>query len=200
MYRKTYRCIVEGQQEQMYLKHLAKLLSDFPNIVVTFNTSLGNAYELTKSYEEYDKACLFDFDFNKTEFENNLLICSKLNKPKQKYKVYHAYSNVCFDLWLLLHKTDYWCSVTSNDAYVEDIIKEYKLPKESNIKNEKIIDAILKEISLADVKLAVSRAKKIKVRKLLGDVHRVNSTEYYDNPDFSLHTFIEMVINETPSI
>ena len=199
-YRKTYRCVVEGQQEQLYLKHLGKLLSRFPDIVVTFNTSIGNAYELTKSYEEYDKACLFDFDFNEREFVDNLSICAKLNnqRKKQKYKVYHAYSNVCFDLWLLLHKTEYFRSVTSNNAYIRDVIKAYELPDEADIKNEKIINTMLNEITLDDVKTAILNAKTIRSRKLPVDVHRINNIEYYDNPDFSLDAFIEMVINDVP--
>ncbi len=199
MYRRNYLCVVEGQQEQMYLKHLAKLLTDFPKTVVTFNTSIGNAYKLTKSYEEYDKACLFDFDFNKSEFENNLSICLSLNKPKQKYKIYHAYSNVCFDLWLLLHKTDYQRSVTSNDAYVEAVIKAYGLSSDTDIKSAKSMEAILSKITLDDVKMAISRAKKIKERKISTDAHKINNVEYYDNPDFSLDIFIAEIIGSTPN-
>jgi len=37
-YRKTYLCICDGQQETMYLKHIAKLIKDFPRKVVKFNT------------------------------------------------------------------------------------------------------------------------------------------------------------------
>lgn len=202
MYRKTYRCVVEGQQEKMYLDHIAGLVKDFPKTVVTFNTSEGNAYELTKSYIEYDSACLFDYDFNKNEFEQNLAICEKLNnknkpgKRKNGRYVYHAYSNVCFDLWLLLHKKGFTRPVFKNDGYVDEIIAAYHLPKGSDIKNAKVISTILSQISLEDVKAAIKRADKIKQSKDCGDKRHVNSIVYYSNPDLSIHEFISKVIND----
>jgi len=202
MYRKTYRCVVEGQQEKLYLQHLAKLLTRFPETVVQFNVSEGNAHELTKSYVEYDSACLFDYDFNKSEFETNLTICATLNRNNQKKskrqaaRVYHAYTNVCFDLWLVLHKGDYFASVSANDAYVEDVIKLYSLPKGSDIKNKKVMEIILSQITLDDVKKAISRAKLICNRKLATDEIRIGVEKYFDNPDLSIHNFIEMVIRD----
>ena len=204
MYRKTYRCIVEGQQEDLYLQHLAKLLTQFPKTVVKFNISEGNAYELTKSYVEYDSACLFDYDFNKAEFESNLTTCASLNRKNQKKskkqsaRVYHAYTNVCFDLWLVLHKKDYFAPVSTNDAYVKDVIQLYNLPKGSDIKNEKVIETILSQITLEDVRSAIHRAKLICGRKLPTDAIKVDTEKYFDNPDLSIHNFIEIVIKDIP--
>ena len=204
MYRRTYRCVVEGQQEILYLQHLAKLLTQFPQIVIKFNTSEGNAYELTKSYVEYDSACLFDYDFNKSESETNLLTCSTLDRKnkkkskKQSARVYHAYTNVCFDLWLVLHKKDFFSSVTSNDAYAKEVIELYHLPKGSDIKNKKTIETILSQITLQDVRNAISRAKQICSRKLQDDAIYIDSEKYFDNPDLSIHKFIEIVISGIP--
>ena len=39
MYRKTYFCVCEGPQEEMYLKRVAFLLKKFPERVVTFNST-----------------------------------------------------------------------------------------------------------------------------------------------------------------
>ena len=202
MYRKNYRCIVEGQQERMYLDHVANLVKDFPKTVITFNTSEGNAYELTKSYIEYDSACLFDYDFNKNEFEQNLAICEKLNnqnkpgKRKNGRYVHHAYSSVCFDLWLLLHKKDFNRLVSKNDGYVDEVIAAYNLPRGSDIKNAKTISTILSQISIEDVKSAIKRAERIKQMKDGDDAHHVNTVVYYDNPDFSIHEFISKVLND----
>lgn len=49
MYRKTYFCVCEGQQEGMYLKHVAFLLKKFPERVVTFNTTQGSSERLRKA-------------------------------------------------------------------------------------------------------------------------------------------------------
>lgn len=205
MYRKNYRCVVEGQQEDLYLQHLAKLITKFPQTVVKFNISEGNAYELTKSYVEYDSACLFDYDFNKPEFESNLTTCATLNRrnqkkgKKQSARVYHAYTSVCFDLWLVLHKKDYFAPVSTNDAYVKDVIELYGLPKGADIKNKKVIETILSQITLDDVKSAISRAKQICDRKLPTDAINVDSESYFANPDLSIHKFIDIVISDTPN-
>lgn len=53
MYRKTYFCVCDGQQEEMYLKHVALLLKKFLERVVTFNTTVGSPEKLKKNYTEY---------------------------------------------------------------------------------------------------------------------------------------------------
>lgn len=104
MFRKSYYCVVEGQQEDMYLKHIQKLISNFPVKTVTFNTPHGNADVLEKNYSEYDNVAFFDYDCNQKEFENNIAICDKLNakakfaKKDQRKRIYHAYSSMNFDL------------------------------------------------------------------------------------------------------
>lgn len=54
LYRKTYLCICEGQQEELYLKHVASLLKRLPERMVTFNTMVGDPCRLNKTYTEYD--------------------------------------------------------------------------------------------------------------------------------------------------
>ena len=198
--KQTYRCVVEGQQERLYLNHIANLLTDFPKSTVTFNISEGNANELSKSYAEYDSACLFDFDFNKAEFENNLLTCIKENNKcskkskKLRNRIFHAYSNVCFDLWLILHKKDYFSCVSTSDSYVSEVRRTYGLPREADIKDKKVMEQILSQITLDDVKSAIIRARKIKSRKLETDAIKVANEKYYENPDFSIHEFLDYVI------
>ncbi len=78
MYRKTYFCVCDGQQEEMYLRHVASLLKIFPERVVAFNTTRGSADRLTKNYTEYDNAFLFDHDFKDIKFRQNIIICEQL--------------------------------------------------------------------------------------------------------------------------
>lgn len=109
--RRTYLCICEGQQETMYLAHIARLLTHFPERVVKFNTTIGSPSELKKHYEEYDSAALFDQDGCQNAFEEGIRVCQALDRSGQRSRskkhVYHAYSNVNFDLWLILHKEDF---------------------------------------------------------------------------------------------
>ncbi|MDD3173708.1 MAG: RloB domain-containing protein [Herbinix sp.] len=200
LYRKTYLCVCEGQQEEMYLKHLSSLLKQMPLRVVTFNTTEGNAKKLIKNYTEYDNACLFDYDFNDSEFKENIEICNDLHRTGQKTKngkkVFHAFSSVNFDLWLILHKEDFNRQVSNNGAYVTAIRRIYNLPTTADIKTKPSIEKILGQISLDDIKKAIERADRIRSAKLHTDRRFIGSTEYYDNPDFSLHEFLKVVLKD----
>lgn len=199
-YRKTYFCVCEGQQEEMYLNHVAFLLKKFPERVVTFNTTYGSAERLKKNYTEYDNASLFDYDFNDTEFRNNIMICEQLNRRSRGKKVYHAYSNVNIDLWFILHKENFNRPVTSNDAYISDIRRIYGLNSEANIKQKAIIEKILGQITLENVRAAIRRADQIRANKLKTDCFRIGDVNCYSNPDFSLHDFMRIVLQDCREI
>lgn len=197
MYRKTYFCVCDGQQEEMYLKHVAFLLKDFPERVVTFNTTQGSTERLKKNYTEYDNAALFDYDFKDMKFRQNILICEQLQRKSSRENgknVYHAYSNVNIDLWFILHKEYFNRPVASNDAYVADVRRIYGLSREADIKEKANIDRILRQITLDDVKYAIRRAEQIRAGKLKSDCFMVGNVICYGNPDFSLHEFLKVVL------
>lgn len=202
-YRRKYLCICDGQQETMYLNHVAKLIKDFPRKVVTFNTFVDSPYRLVKRYEDYDSAAVFDFDYNDVEFKRNIEICDSLNKKLKPSKrkdgkyIYHAYSSVNFDLWLILHKEDYNKSVTRNDAYISDVRRIFGLNQTDNIKNEDVIKKILSQITLDDVKSAIQRAETIRKSKVNADSTKIGSTTIYSNPDFSIHEFLRAVLEDS---
>jgi hypothetical protein len=201
-YRKQYLCICEGLQEKIYLKHLERLIKNFPEKIVTFNTYIDSPFRLTKTYEEYDGAALFDFDFNQVEFEKNIKLCDKLNnvqksRKKKGRRIYHAYSNINFDLWLILHKEDYNRTAYRNDAYISDIRRIYNLNINDDIKNEGIISKIFAQITIDDVKDAILRADKIRRDKLPEDVKHIGTSLIYSNPDFSLHEFLKIVLQDS---
>lgn len=83
--------------------------------------------------------------------------------------------------------------------FVNDVIELYGLPRGANIKKRKIIETILSQITLTDVKSAISRAKQICDRKLPADAITVGTESDFENPDLSLHRFIDMVISDIPS-
>ncbi len=202
-YRKTYLCICDGQQETMYLNHVAKLIKNFPRKVVKFNTFVDSPHRLEKRYEEYDSAAVFDFDFNDVEFKRNIEICDRLSnelKPTQRKSgrhIYHAYSSVNFDLWLVLHKEDFNRGVARNDAYVNDVRRIFGLKATDDIKNEEIINRILSQISLKDVKDAIGRAEHTRNSKVRTDGTNVRNTVVYSNPDFSIHEFLRAVLEDS---
>ncbi|MCL2426312.1 MAG: RloB family protein [Oscillospiraceae bacterium] len=187
--RRQYFCICEGQQEKIYLSHLSSLLkTDVRQI--TFKTKEGQAKKIqSHRHIKYDKAILFDYDGNSIEFERALHECRKAS-------CMHAYSNLNFDLWLLLHKKDFSSSVTNNNDYINEIRSTYKLKSDADIKNYKEVTRIVEQISLCDVKDAIKRAKQIREHKLPNDGHKIHGVTYYGNPDLSIHEFIMRVFKE----
>lgn len=205
MYRANYRCFVEGQQEKMYLERFEKIFNNYPQKVIKFNVSIGQAKSMATSYlsTNYDLVCLFDYDFKDELFEENIRLCNKYDKiaselkKAERHRVYTAYSSVCFDLWLLLHKQNYTAPVFSPDAYVNLIRNAYNLPGDADIKKEKVIEKIVNQISVQDVKNAIERADNIRKRKLNSDkifIEKCSDTYYYSNPDFSIDLFLKQVI------
>jgi len=199
IYRKQYLCACEGQQEKMYLEHLAKLLKNFPIKVVTFNCVVCRPSHLASRYENYDRAALFDHDLNDIDFRRNIELCSRLNRQKKKtftskQKTYHAYSNLNFDLWLILHKEMFSRSVIANDAYVDEVRRVFGLKSSEDIKLQATHKRILEQISLADVKSAIKRADEIRRMKLATDEIRIQDVRVYTNPDFSIQDFLKEVL------
>lgn len=201
MIRLNYFCVVEGQQEKMYLEHVSSLLNDFPKRTVSFKTKIGNADELKKSLVEYDKACLFDHDFNQVEFENNMRKCLELNAKRKKNDmiVEHAYSNICFDLWLVLHKKYVCRPATSTKEYIDDVRDAYSLSEEANIKNKKVMEQILAQITLDDIKTAILNAERIRKSKTEDSKINVTGTDYYyyHDPDFSIDIFLKKILEKS---
>ena len=187
--RQQYLCVCNGQQEEMYLERLSFLLKTGRRYV-TFKFRQGLPGKVFKEKRiKYDKAIFFDHDGKIEAFRDALNVCIKA-------KCSHAYSNRNFALWLLLHKQDFTSNVNDNRAYIKDIRNAFKLSKEADIKNNKVIEQILKQITLSDVKDAIRRAQWIRGQKLPGDAERIGSIIYYDNPDLSIHEFIIKVFSE----
>ncbi|MBN4056464.1 MAG: hypothetical protein COA82_10420 [Alkaliphilus sp.] len=105
----------------------------------------------------------------------NIQICDQLRKGNEATKgkrgkrIFHAYSNVNFDLWLILHKEDYSKPVISNDAYISVVRRIYGLSEKESIKKKIVIEKILAQIDLDDVKKAIERADVIRERKISTD-------------------------------
>lgn len=205
--RRNYFCVVEGQQEIIYLKRIAELFTNFPERVVKFNPVIGNADKLNrkKSLPDYDRVCFFDHDFNQVEFERNLNTCIKLDSKRKRtkncpgYRTYHAYSNICFDLWLILHREQGYTTrlVSSADGYIDDVKKIYSLGKDADIKEEKVMEKIVSQISLDDVRTAIANAQRIRKSKLTSDkILTDESNSYYPPPDFSIDMFLNTVLKE----
>lgn len=194
----NYFCVVEGQQEALYIRHLSKLLNQLSKRKINFNVKTGKLKDIEKNNVDYDAVLIFDYDFKYVEFERNLSGCVNLNKKNKRTKrnIYHAYSSACFDLWLILHKKYFDRPVSKAQGYINEVRRTFNLDSEADIKSEKIIEDILNQITLDDVKKAVERAEEICQKKLPSDAININGEVYYPNLDFSIHKFIKILIEQ----
>lgn len=194
----NYLCVVEGQQEKLYIHHIRKLLNEASKRNFTLNVKTGKFKDLEKNNVDYDSVLIFDYDFNKVEFERNLSGCINLNKKNKRANrnIYHAYSSACFDLWLILHKKYFDRPVNKAQGYINEVRRTFNLDSEADIKSKEIIEDILEQITLDDVKKAVERAEEICQKKLSSDAINITGEVYYPNPDFSIHKFIKILIEQ----
>lgn len=188
MIKREYRCYYEGQQEEMYFEYVGKKVKEAnPNISLKFK-KVAKLKTLEKSSTSVPKLAVFDYDLNKVEFEKNVKICKETRI---------LYSNLNFDLWLLLHKRQFRKNVQSNNAYVSLIREEYGLSSDTNIKTKNNIQKILNQINLEDVKNAIKNADEIMNEKLKKDeIYVNNSFSYYANPSMSIHNFFKDLLKD----
>lgn len=183
MKKREYRCYYDGQQEEKYFKHVAKKIKDTnPNASIKFK-KVNKLNVLDGSSTDVPKIAVFDYDLNKTEFEKKVKLCKRTRI---------LYSNLNFDLWLLLHKKKFKKSVTENNDYIDEVRKAYKLDTTADIKKEDNINRILEQIGIEDIKFAIENAEEIMNEKLESDKILVKKGfSYYENPSMSIHEFFK---------
>lgn len=101
-----------------------------------------------------------------------------------KYEL--GYSNIDFELWIILHKKDLFGSVGSKDQYLKNINQIFGTKFEGlrEYKEEKNFLQILSKITLDDIRAAIARAEKItKQRMYEGKPIKTCGYEWFDkNP------------------
>ena len=178
----VYRGSCEGLQEQTFLNHVSKLINNDPRCKnkVYFdliNVGGGDPLEVVKKAVHYNfigkkefiknkrVIALFDYDFKDSKF----LAALKLANDN---KIIPFYTIANFDLLLINLKEKYTKQVSKSEEYIKEVRKVYHLDSEANIKNQTVIDKILKQITLDDIIFLIKNAKIIEKDNL-------NSKNYY---------------------
>lgn len=188
MKKREYRCYYEGEQEKKYFEHISKKVREInPSISLKFK-KVNKLKVLDESSTDVPKIAVFDYDLNQQEFEKKVKICKRTRI---------LYSNLNFDLWLLLHKKQFGKTVIENDDYIDEIRREYNLEATSDIKTASNISRILSQIEISDVKVAIQNAQEIMNKKLDSDkIYVKRNFSYYNNPSMSIHEFFEELFND----
>ncbi len=202
----NYYGVYEGLQEEKYLKHLQFLINQNKdatkrvNFRFTSSNGGGPLYIVQKSLKSATFAnqkeliknkkivAIFDYDF-KQDFVEAL-------HYGEKHSIILGYSNVNFDLWLLLHKKNFQKKITKTNGYEKELKKVYHLEKDDNIKSEENIEKILNQITLEDVKRAIENARKITKFHEENKDYISSLTNHYEQPYIKLYEFIAIVLEE----
>lgn len=188
MIKREYRCFFEGQQEKMYFDFVAKKVKETNSDISLKFKEVAKLKTLDISSTNVKKIAVFDYDLNKKDFEDKVKLCKHTEI---------LYSNLNFDLWLLLHKKMFEKNVQSNDAYVKMIRREYNLEENANIKSKVNMEKILNQIEICDIKMAINNAEKIMCKKLDEDaIYVKKGFVYYPNPSMSINVFFSELFYE----
>lgn len=210
----TYFGSCEGKQEKKYFDHLQSLINNHPKCKtkICFKLSDANGGDPLEVSYKSDKSgillensaksslkrekkfvAIFDYDGKHAKFESAIKFC-------EKNGIVTAYSNYCFDLWILLHFKDFNSTVINGNEYCLYIRNSCSIPDTyDNLKSEDCIKCILNQISVDNVIEAVSRARTIEKNNIdsLKSGFAINGSLHYYNPHLKIYSFIENVLKES---
>lgn len=198
---RVYHIFVEGQQEELYFKHLQKLVNNentskyrvkfciknlkggSPEKMAT-KTINTNSVQIDKNIQ-FAKSLVFDYDFKDEEFRKAINICNKNSLPV-------FYSIVNFDLWLIFHKKKFNTHINKSDGYVNELIKTYNC--NIDIKSEDSIKKILNQIDLSSIREAINRAESLEKKNINDKNILFKNPLIYNQPNLKIYEFVKSIL------
>ncbi len=202
----SFNISVEGQDEKIYLMRVQEIINNLPlKYTVNFNIKKDNPTSFVKSnvigYEKYPFYHIKDFESSEnSEFYFSIDECIKAKQLRDilGYKFY--YTNICFELWIILHKKLFTSRITNTKDYLKQINQCYNMKIKSfkDLKQESVYKKIVAQIDINDILTAIKNAKHItNNNKINYNISRYKNVEYYkENPSLNLHEFIEFILKE----
>lgn len=204
-----YYFSTEGETEKWYLQHLEKLINNEAASVcnVSFYVKKSNPISYVKGINVLKKTPVyhvFDVESNQEDdiksFENMLGCMRKAERLGRAIVYENGYSNLTFELWLILHKMDCNC-VNNKSNYLNLINKAFNVNSSglTEYKEEKFFkDKVLSKITLDDVKNAVKRADEIMKQNKQNNFSQSfkKYSWYKDNPATELGNIIGKILKQ----
>lgn len=208
---KKYFFSVEGETEKWYLEWLTNTI----NSTETSSNLVSLDCKIEKSPLRRVKKATFigktefwhlsDYesndDFHAKQFKN---VIDQLKQAKNigKNIIYKfGYSNYTFDLWIILHKSNCFGHKSHRNQYLNDINHAFhkNFNDMNDYKREQHFKECLNQLTLENVKEAISRAKTImRTNQENGyTLHQYKGYSFYkENPSLMIHEIIEKILND----
>lgn len=207
---KKYYFSVEGETEQWYLKWLENKINTDNRATskVSFKCDIQkDPLKFAKKLTVLGKTevvHLSDYESDEpihvTEFHRTMDQMKKASSEKQlKYKF--GYTNLTFDLWIVLHKINCNGSKVHRKHYITDINKAYNETFENmkDYKHENNFKRCLSKLEIENVIEAINRSKVIMERNKENGYTQQNykGFKYYkENPSLEIWSYIEVILKE----
>jgi len=205
----SYTLWVEGETEELYLQWLAKQLRSVkhgikvtPEVVKPSQIS-GYAKRATFGLEESPIYVIVDCggegDSERDQFFSYLEWLDSARKSKPGLDFHLGYSNLTFELWMILHKDD--CHSKSCKAgYLGDVNRVFgmNLQSLSEYKKKSAFERCLDKLRLTDVEKALERAERIgKINETQGTRRERSGFSYYpSNPSLSVNEVVRKMLTD----
>ena len=206
---KKYFFSVEGETEFLYFQHLQKLIQavDTRTVNPVFRIEKCPPGKITKKVWIVSPciiSAVFDVEDDdephRIRFENTLKEMNASEKLGKSIKFELGYSNIDFELWIILHKKDLFGNIGNKAQYLKNINQIFGTKFEAlrEYKVERNFLQILSKITLDDVKAAIERAEKITSQRMSeGAPIKTYGYEWFDkNPALSVQNVIKKILVE----
>jgi len=206
---KKYYFTVEGETESWYLKWLQDLVNSTEESLYTISIDCQvqkNPVKRAKSLVVTEKTEIWhlsdyesDEPIHVKQFRETMDNLKKAMGIGKQIKYQFGYSNLTFDLWMILHKTNCNGTFAHRKNYIDPINRAYGEHFENmdEYKHESNFKRCLNQLKLENVIDAINRAKSIMQRnKDNGYVlHEYKGYRYYkENPSLAIWEAIEKIL------
>lgn len=208
---KKYYFSVEGETEQWYLKWLQYLINQTPESEynVSFDCQVQkNPLKRAKSLVVTGKTDIYHFsdyesdeEIHMKEFKETIDNMKKAKGLGKQITYQFGYTNLTFDLWIVLHKSNCAGSCAHRRQYLGPINQAYNENFENmnDFKHENNFKRVLGQITLSDVIDAIVRAKLIMQRNKENKciLYEYKGYSYYkENPSLAIGGIIEKIMKD----
>lgn len=209
---KKYTFTVEGWTEKWYFEWLRDTINSIPESIYTVSIDAKvqqNPLKFAKAVNPIavpSAVHICDYESNDAvhvrKLHGILDQLDEANKLKgRSFRYSLGYSNFTFELWMVLRKTDCNGTLIDRTQYLNPINRAYnaKFENLAHYKNEGNFKWCLSQLTIDDVKSAISRSKRIMNINQQNNAVMKNykGFKYYiDNPSLTIWESVEKILKD----